>query len=337
MHPCHANMQPYLADLEQRVGLPITYQRWSSRYAEFAPFKKEIEIFGPTTGTPSPFDLPYKDDVCKVDVTHCTPPTGEPIVLMHGDNQYTVASLKGRRVTLAFDLERIFENPGDIQPGLILEAVLAVACQKAAQHVTAYDWKDEAARFVAWNVQGTDAQVAGWRVNIRDNEHELERLFAMVASLTRKNAELRELIGTTSASTKKDREVRAAAEFRDITKMFPAPVETFDVEHGQLVVRLRPITLEDDGSEYEMGRFTLQISNESVRIYSDSGHRYPHPHVSSDGIPCWGNLGPSIARLLGERQYAGLIVAVVEFLHSYNERDAYRRIEHWDPDHEDDE
>ena len=166
---------------------------------------------------------------------------------------------------------------------------------------------------------------------------ELERLFAMVSVLTRKNTELRELMVTTATATRKDREVRAGTEFLSLVKMFPNPVESFDVEHGQFVVHLKPITLEDDGSEYEMGRFTLQLGNDAVRIYSDTGNRYPHPHVSSDGIPCWGNLGPHIAKLLGERQYAGLIAAIIEFLHSYNERDAYRRIEHWDPDHEDDD
>ncbi|MFZ4580865.1 MAG: hypothetical protein ACOYOB_20980 [Myxococcota bacterium] len=85
-----------------------------------------------------------------------------------------------------------------------------------------------------------------------------------------------------------------------------------------------------------LGSFTLQIGPDSVRIYSDKGQRYPHPHVSSDAVPCWGNLGPPIARLLGERQYAGLVAAIVEFLHSYNERDAYRHIEHWDPDYDED-
>jgi hypothetical protein len=112
----------------------------------------------------------------------------------------------------------------------------------------------------------------------------------------------------------------------------PAPVQTVDLDYGRLVVVLQPITLNCDGCDYHMGAFTLQIAADNIRIWSDSGNRYPHPHVSSDGVPCWGNLGPHIAKLLGERSYAGLIATVVEFLHSYNERDAYRRIETWDPD-----
>ena len=336
MHPCHANMQPYLADLEQRIGLPIVYQRWSSRYAEANPFKKEILLCGPLTGTPTSFSLPCAGTVHQVDLTQ-NAPSGDIVNLVHDDKVFPVCAVTGRRVQLVFDMERLFEVPGDIQPGLVLEAVLAPALERAATFITGYDWKAETERFVTWNMQGTEAQVTGWRQNIKDNEHELERLFAMVSVLTRKNTELRELMVTTATATRKDREVRAGTEFLSLVKMFPNPVESFDVEHGQFVVHLKPITLEDDGSEYEMGRFTLQLGNDAVRIYSDTGNRYPHPHVSSDGIPCWGNLGPHIAKLLGERQYAGLIAAIIEFLHSYNERDAYRRIEHWDPDHEDDD
>jgi hypothetical protein len=338
MHICHPAMQTYLADLEHRHGIAIRYQRWSSRYQDRAPFRHEVELLGPFSGLPAPFDVPYKEEVRKVEVAHSLPQQGERIDLAIGDNHYPVASVEGRRITLAFDLERLFEAPqGDLQPGLVLEAVLSQALPKAVHNVKEYRWQDEAARFIQWNVQGVDDQVNAWKQNIRENEHELERLTTMSASMVRKNAELREQSKAAQVMTKKDREDYAGREFLALTKMVPDPVQTVDLDYGRLVVVLQPVTLEHDGCEYHMGAYTLQIAADNVRIWSDSGNRYPHPHVSSDGVPCWGNLGPHVSKLLGERQFVGLVATVVEFLHSYNERDAYRRIEHWDPDYSEEE
>jgi hypothetical protein len=334
MHICHPAMQTYLADFEARHGLSIRYQRWSSRYQDKAPFRHEVEILGPFSGLPALFQVPYKDEVRTIEVAHNTSQTGERIELSHGDNLYPVATVDGRRIQLAFDLERLFEAPvGDLQPGILLESVLGAALPLAVKNVKNYRWEDEAARFIQWNVQGVDDQVNAWKSNIRDNEQELERLTTMCASMVRKNAELREQSKAAQVMTKKEREDTARNEFQALTKMVPDPVQTVDLDYGRLVVVLSPITLEYEGCDYSMGSFTLQIAADNVRIWSDSGNRYPHPHVSSDGVPCWGNLGPHIAKLLGERQYVGLVAAIVEFLKAYNDRDAYRRIEHWDPDY----
>ena len=340
MHMCHPAMQTYLADLEARNGVVIRYQRWSSRYQDKAPFRHEVELLGPYSGLPSPFQVPYKGEVRTIEVAHSQPPTGigERVELVQGENLYQVAAVDGRRITLAFDLERLFEAPqGDLQPGLLLEAVLGDAVPKAVLAIKNYAWVDEAARFTTWNVQGVDDQIAVWRGNVRDNDYELDRLTAVTAGLVRKNGELKESMKAASACTRQEREAKAQEEWAGLVRMVPNPVQAVDLDYGKLTVVLKPMTIEDDSYEYQLGTFTLHISTDNVRIYSDTGKRYPHPHVSSDGIPCWGNLGPNIAKLLGERQYASLVSVILLFLHSYNEKDAYRRLETWDPDYNEDE
>lgn len=234
MHNCHPATQTYLADLEARHGVTIKYQRWSSRYADKGPFRHEVELLGPPSGLPAPFDLPYKTEIRKVDVANTIPQSGERIELTHGDNHFLVAAVEGRRVTLAFDLECMFEAPQEnLQPGLVLDAVLGTALPKAVQNVKDYRWVDEAARFVQWNVQGVDDQVAAWNNNIRDNEHELDRLTTMSASMVRKNAELCEQCKGASSTTKKEREDNASKEFLALTKMVPDPVQTVDLDYDR--------------------------------------------------------------------------------------------------------
>lgn len=337
MFNCHHHMQPFLADLQDRAGLPITYSRWRPRYMSAPQHRHEIELFGPQVGSPTTFALPHAGQVHELQVVSTIPTDGEPIELTHNDNIYRVATVVGRRVLLAFDLEHLFEAPGDLAPGQVLEAVLAPAILLAAKNVREYAWHDETETFVHWNVAGVDQQIACWRNNVRDNEYELDRLCAMSASLARKNTELREHMQAASRLTREDRQTKARSEFAALTKMVPKVIDGVRIEHGKLFVTLPRMTLEHDGCEYEMGGYTLTIDADKVRIHSDAGHHYPHPHVSSDGVPCWGNLGSVIAKALGEREYVGLVAAIVEFLKSYNERDAYRNIQYWDPDHESDD
>ena len=337
MHHCDHTMAAYLDDWQAKLGLNIRYQRWSARYTDPAPFRNEIELLGPIAGSASECKLPYKDGTTTVTVVHGVPHTGEPVTISVEDDPCTVASVEGRRVRLAFDLERLFENPGDIQPGLILEAVLGAALPKAAEYVKAYDWEREKTKFSAWMVSSVDGMVRNWKNAIRDNEYEANRLTSQISGLVRKNGELREQIAALETTTRPAQEQKAQEEFAALVKMMPSPVTSVEVDYGKLSIVLEPLILEHDSTDYAMGCYTLTITSDKVHIWSDGGFSYPHPHVSSDGVPCWGNLGPGIGKLLGEGQYAALVSVILEFLHSYNERDAYRHIETWDPDYSPDD
>jgi len=63
---------------------------------------------------------------------------------------------------------------------------------------------------------------------------------------------------------------------------------------------------------------------------------YIHPHINRENI-CWGNIGPTISRLLGQLELHGLFQMVHQFLITYNPDDPYQRIERWDPNWEDED
>ncbi len=337
MHHCDQTMAAYLLDWQAKLNLNIRYQRWSARYTDPAPFRREIELLGPIAGTADECRLPYRDGVQTVNVVHGRPHTGEPVELTIDGETFVVASVEGRRVRLAFDLERLFEVPGEIQPGLILEAVLCAALPIAARYIQGYDWERERAEFSMWMVSSVDGMVRNWKNAIRDNEYEANRLTSQISGLVRKNGELREQIVALEATTRPAQEQKAAEEFAALVKMMPSPVVSVEVDYGKLSIVLEPLILEHDSTDYHMGSYTLTVTADKVHIWSDGGFSYPHPHVSSDGVPCWGNLGPGIGKLLGEGQYAALVSVILEFLHSYNERDAYRHVETWSPDYNSDD
>jgi hypothetical protein len=59
--------------------------------------------------------------------------------------------------------------------------------------------------------------------------------------------------------------------------------------------------------------------------------------VNAQGIPCLGNIGPTLARLLGAGEVSQSITLLLEFLRSYNPENPFLRIEKWDPEWEDEE
>jgi hypothetical protein len=97
-----------------------------------------------------------------------------------------------------------------------------------------------------------------------------------------------------------------------------------------------PITIEHEGHEFEMGRYSITIDNRcEVNIKALDPHpnaSYPHPHIAQDGYPCLGSIMGDIPKLLGSMRIAEALVLLHEFLCSYSsEGGPYEKIGAFDP------
>ena len=103
------------------------------------------------------------------------------------------------------------------------------------------------------------------------------------------------------------------------------------------------INIEYGGVTYELGCYWIVLPLGQGRLTitpEDRSHDvegYPHPHIASDGTPCLGNIGASVAQLRGEGKHFECVTMLLEFLRSYNPDNPYLRIERWDPDWQDDD
>ena len=104
---------------------------------------------------------------------------------------------------------------------------------------------------------------------------------------------------------------------------------------GALSAVTEPIEIEYDGDSFPMGRYSVKIALDGqLKIKSVRGHdrtQYPHPHVSTAGSPCWGNIGADIAKLLGALRFADVLQVTHRFLCAYNSGNPYEKIGHFDP------
>lgn len=82
------------------------------------------------------------------------------------------------------------------------------------------------------------------------------------------------------------------------------------------------ITVTHNDCDFPVGQFTVRIDlNGSVKITNHNqprGAEYPHPHVSYDGKPCWGNVQGDVAIAIGRFQLSQVFGLAHALLCSYN-------------------
>ncbi len=336
MHGCHPTLDALLTFEEQRCGLPIRWKRYCENGTGGDVYRKEIQVVGPPATAPAAAWIAQGDRVHELEVAAFLPEGGEPIGVTLDGEFYSLASVVGRQIRLHFDLEGVAENPGQINVPDLFDSIFERALPLATDFVQQYGWEAEKARYVEWTLAGIRQQLELWRRSIQDNDYEVDRLMGSLAGMLRKNADLRQLVDSAEQVSVETRTEEAQQEMGELLQMMPDPVSSVALQRGKLRVVFSPFTIDYGGQQYDLGTFTAVIGDD-VRITSDLGYSYPHPHVSREEIPCWGNLGAPVAKLLGERKHAALVVTLREFLQSYNPHDAYRRIETWAPDYDEDE
>ena len=110
-------------------------------------------------------------------------------------------------------------------------------------------------------------------------------------------------------------------------------IESIKFEDERITVTTSPVTLKN----ISLGRYVVIIATtgrDRVHITAESRpvESYPHPHISSSGLPCWGNVYGDIEKLIAGGDIAGSINLILRFLNSYNASGAYRQIENFRAD-----
>ena len=332
-HPHNPGLRARIQFLEQQHNITIDWRRGYPAHATDRPFRPVVEVVHPDYWREGPRDVHLGDKIHKLRQPLHDWTAGQRVGVTHDGGVDDLAVVDGRVVYLLCDLDGVFEYADGVDVAQLFDAVFREAMPLAAEYVKTYDWSRERDQFVSWRLEAVESQVRTWRSNIRDNDQSLDELTRRIANIVRANVELRQSITTAGSAVRPERLEKAQADFAAIQKMIPGVVDDIRLDYGRLKVRLCPVFIKHEGRQYDMGRYTVSFDGDSIRIFGDGGQDHPHPHVSTDGIPCWGNLAPAVGLLLGEGEYAALISTIRSFLQSYNERDAYRELHSWDPDY----
>ena len=267
-----------------------------------------------------------------------------------------LAGVTGNRVHVYFDLDLLFRHPERIRrfprngarptgspAALLADLVLGPALARAARNIRAYSWRAERNAYARQVLRAREQQADDWRRAIRDNDVSIEDKTWQLRTLVEKNTQLRDQVRAFESLTRRRRVRLAREDHAQIVSMLGKGLRVLRVENSILKATTAPVEIQWDGVTYRMGSFEIHVplATGRVTIHPEEGcthvEGFFHPHVNSDGIPCLGNIGGTLAQLIGERHFAQVLTLLLEFLRSYNPDNPYIRLERWDPDWEDED
>ena len=134
---------------------------------------------------------------------------------------------------------------------------------------------------------------------------------------------------------------QAVKMYRTLKMLVPGLYASIRFENSMLIGMTHKIAIEHDGGYYEFQPYEVKVDlfSGNVLIKSDDNdvNGYIHPHITTNGDVCWGNIGHLVSQLTGELDLPGLFQLIHKFITTYNPSDPYQRIEYWDPNWEDDD
>lgn len=264
-------------------------------------------------------------------------PTPDRGLVITDEAGTAVAQVVGRKVYLLADFLTLDEPwTASALARAIYEGVRVAKDGRLDDDGDAVTWRSaldiEREKYVTLCLERVDAR----RVAI---EKEIEGYDAGVSESGKRIAELvRKRHGAAQALARLVSEERVA-EAERLRKEFDAlaaakPVLAVRAYADRVEADTRTVFITHMGHRYEIGRFRISISERgdlTLRNLSNTAVRTDceHPHVR-DKRPCLGNLTESVAKLLGERDYALVINLLFRFLESYSPAGRpYANIEHW--------
>ena len=346
MH-CDNNIHPGLAALlrfeEQRLGLPVEGHRAPLLVCSDSPFRPVVEVNVHTAHGCDSFPVLLENEL--LDIAAAVFVINDDHVVGFNDRNgdlCPLAGVTGNRLNIYFDLNELFSGNGSVKrkplnggklsgnPGnRVAELIFSQAMPIILGNIRRHDWGEERNKYVRTKLEARLKMTAEWQRSIRQNDRAIEEKTFEISNLARKNTELRDRLRTHDLLTAKRLEREAKEEHVLLVQMLGRSIRALEVGNEKLEVLTTPISIEYGGYLYEFGGFTIELplGNGQLTIKpTDNDHvveGYPHPHISSDNIPCLGNIGATVAQLTGEGKLYEAVALLLEFLRSYNEENPY--------------
>ena len=346
------HLRALLAYEAEKHGLPVRFQQTVLRDGfQPPPFRREAVILSHAEYHPEVFGIRLADEEVLVRVPAHMLNVGEPVGYVDEAGELVPLGAVIRNVLVVFVSLEALAQPDAVLSrralnghaptksvlASVFDLVVSQAMPQLKANIEGYDWSEETRRFTAARIKGLQERVTQMRHDIALNDRGIEEKTYELMRAARKNRELRQHVAFLEDHTQVELRKDAEQEFMALTRLAPAAFSELDIQEDRITARTYPVTIEHDDHDYDLGTFQLTVGLDKDEVHirkilGDQPEGYPHPHVSTAGVPCYGNIGPAIAKLLVEGQFSAALSVLLQFLRSYNPGDAYIRLENWDPD-----
>lgn len=171
------------------------------------------------------------------------------------------------------------------------------------------------------------------RTDIAGYEKEIRRYQEALAITYRNKLEFEAVLALlTPASYAKEIRKRLPADFWLIKKL--PQVARVGIVHEGLHVETVPIEIEHAGKRYDLGSFVVRVNAKGmVTVWSEAPthpNGIPHPHISKDGVACFGNATDAITKHAAQFRFYDCVSLVLRWLtQGYTPALALWKIEEW--------
>jgi hypothetical protein len=131
---------------------------------------------------------------------------------------------------------------------------------------------------------------------------------------------------------------KTSSEYSSLKKLVPSLYQQIEFEDNAVRAKIYPVTISYEADDYDIGTLVIELNlsrgQAKITNLTNAANGYPHPHVNESGEICLGNISTGLARMLGEFEIYGALELLHKFVYTYNEPDAYQKIQYWnDPDY----
>ncbi len=187
----------------------------------------------------------------------------------------------------------------------------------------------ECSRRFEKTVKGTRDKISSGKTEIEKLQQQLSRKIREVSGAERKLEQM-----------EKTRDGQLESYGREFDSLTAVPgVEDVQVADGVIKVFTENIEITPDGHDvtFDIGKFRMEVytsgTNGGIRFFNITrkgaggynNYNIHHPHVSSEGIPCLGNIGEIVPQLIGEYEYSAVAQLGLQFLKTVNLDDSAGR------------
>jgi hypothetical protein len=333
----HAGLQALLEFESTHLGIPLKVRHGNLTW-DAAGTRDMIEVLVHDGGKPVDFGLFLDGTVHRLSAPLWLPPDDAPSFgpLDDHDNVQPLVSMIGHNVMIHIP-PRILDGLALRVLGPALEQALPLAMEAYEKQILVR----ENDRYVILKETAWSERLGQRRREVQEAERSVMRLEEDLRHRYRLLVESREMLKQLESQVLPAIRRSARAEIVRLRGMCPAALQSAGLDGERLVLETNPITIEHDDFIYQLGRYSIAIDLRShvIRIHALDGTvgGYQHPHVSGGGEPCLGSIAGPIASMLAEGDLFCVVVALLEYLSSYNPESPHQRIERWDPNWSDDD
>ena len=172
-------------------------------------------------------------------------------------------------------------------------------------------------------ILGFDSQIEGFRTEIY--------------GLFKKRISLVAYLNSRKAKEKHPTNVQSARAL--ISSLLGNKYEVIKFKGLSVIATTKPIVIHylDDSKrawDVPMGMYVINIYERDIKIENMQGegrvfNGHAHPHLHSNGRPCFGSFSDKIDELFSEGGYLGVLDTLHDFLSSYDRHGAYRDVRYW--------